>query len=48
MAAGRFIYVANKFSGDVSGYEIEENGALTPITGSPFPAGAGPDSVADK
>ena len=49
--SGKFAYVTNApFSsgtGNVSGYTIDPNtGALTAIAGSPFPAGAGPVSVA--
>ncbi len=50
--SGKFLYVVNgsleNFSGDnVSGYTINPTtGALTPITGSPFPAGSGPEYVA--
>jgi 6-phosphogluconolactonase len=41
-------YVANYDSGDISGYSINRTtGALTPIAGSPFPAGGiSPSSVA--
>ena len=31
---------------NISAYKIGSDGALTPITGSPFPAGSKPDSVA--
>jgi 6-phosphogluconolactonase (cycloisomerase 2 family) len=51
---GRFVYVAN--FGDqnlpshpgssVSAFSIGSNGTLTPVPGSPFPAGVGPTSVA--
>ena len=41
-----FAYVANRGSNDVSAYSISSNGALTPVPGSPFPAGLGPLSVA--
>jgi 6-phosphogluconolactonase len=44
--AAKFAYVANRGSDDVSAYTIASNGALTPIPGSPFPAGRGPLSVA--
>jgi 6-phosphogluconolactonase len=51
---GRFVYVANSGSninslkpGSVSAYRIAENGALTPVAGSPFLAGSSaPISVA--
>jgi 6-phosphogluconolactonase len=47
---GRSVYVTNlvnKFlPGTVSAYRIGNEGALTPIPGSPFPAGKGPWAVA--
>jgi 6-phosphogluconolactonase (cycloisomerase 2 family) len=51
VATGRFVYVANQGlngnPGDVSAYTINGGtGALTPVPGSPFPAGQGPHSVA--
>jgi hypothetical protein len=42
---GKFAYLANLLS-DVSAYSIGSNGALTPVPGSPFAAGAFPFSVA--
>src|SRR4029077_9560010 len=40
-------YVANSGDNNVSGYRINPTtGALTPIAGSPFPAGGEPQSVA--
>jgi DNA-binding beta-propeller fold protein YncE len=43
---GRFAYVANANSANVSGYTINAiTGVLTPISGSPFAAGAAPSSV---
>jgi 6-phosphogluconolactonase (cycloisomerase 2 family) len=43
---GRFVYVANQFSANVSAYSINgATGALTPISGSPFAAGTNPFSV---
>jgi hypothetical protein len=45
-ANGQFAYVANQFSNDVSAYTINATtGALTPVPGSPFAAGAFPVSV---
>jgi 6-phosphogluconolactonase len=41
-----FVYVANADSNTVSAYRIAENGALTPVARSPFPAGSEPYSVA--
>ena len=42
----QFAYVANFFGNNVSAYSIGANGALTPVPGSPFPAGEGTQSVA--
>ncbi|MFZ0710172.1 MAG: beta-propeller fold lactonase family protein, partial [Terrimicrobiaceae bacterium] len=43
----QFVYVANGGgSNDVSAYRLGEDGALTPVPGSPFPAGNLPASVA--
>lgn len=46
---GRFLYVADFDGGEgsaISAFTIDTNtGALTPITGSPFPAGFGPTSM---
>ena len=39
------MYTANAFSNDVSGYAIDAGGALTPLTGSPFPAGPGASAI---
>jgi hypothetical protein len=41
---GEFVYVANEngggsLLGSVSAYRIGPHGALTPVAGSPFPAG---------
>ena len=45
--SGKFAYVANHESDNVSGYTINPTtGALTPISGSPFAAGSNPFSVA--
>ena len=43
---GKFAYVANANSNNVSAYSIGANGALTPVPGSPFAAGTCPISVA--
>ena len=40
----RFAYVAN-VDNAVSAYRIHEDGALTPVAGSPFSAGVFPSSV---
>jgi 6-phosphogluconolactonase (cycloisomerase 2 family) len=43
---GRFAYVANAGSNNVSGFTIDRTtGALTPMPGSPFPSGGAPESV---
>jgi 6-phosphogluconolactonase len=43
----KFVYVVNTGSNTISGYNIDGNtGALNPIPGSPFAAGAAPVSVA--
>ena len=42
---GRFLYVANGGSNTISAYTIDaNNGALTPVGGSPFAAGTVPYS----
>ena len=43
---GKFVYVANYVSSNISGYAINSTtGALTDISGSPFSAGSEPKSV---
>ena len=46
---GKFIYVTNQGSNDISGFSVNRSGVstglLTPVPGSPFPAGSGPSSV---
>ena len=43
--AGTFVYVANEFDNNVSGYSIDPaTGVLTPVSGSPFAAGTQPRS----
>jgi Lactonase, 7-bladed beta-propeller len=45
--SGKFAYVANQVSNNVSAYMIDaSSGALTPIAGSPFAAGQSPISIA--
>src|SRR5260221_9884371 len=39
-----FVYVANA-DGSISAYRIGEEGTLTPVAGSPFPAGNDPVSI---
>jgi 6-phosphogluconolactonase (cycloisomerase 2 family) len=39
---GRFFYISNLYSNDISAYTISSNGALTAISGSPFPTGPYP------
>jgi 6-phosphogluconolactonase (cycloisomerase 2 family) len=46
-ATGQFLYVGNTASNDISGYAIDMlTGILTPVPGSPFPAGAVPLGLA--
>jgi 6-phosphogluconolactonase len=46
-AYGKFLYVVNKGSSNISGYEINANtGALIPFSGAPAAAGVGPNSIA--
>jgi len=42
---GRFLYAGNPGSSNISAFSIVPNGALTPIAGSPFPAGGQPDGI---
>ncbi|HEY7405451.1 MAG TPA: beta-propeller fold lactonase family protein [Candidatus Angelobacter sp.] len=44
-SSGRFVYVANPAGNAVLGFAVQ-NGALTPINGSPFPAGSVPSGLA--
>jgi len=44
---GRFLFTANVNSNSVSAFAINQNtGTLTPVSGSPFPAGPNPQSLA--
>ena len=43
--AGKFLYVTNTQSGDVSGYSIDSAGSLTPVPGSTFRAGNTPAAI---
>jgi 6-phosphogluconolactonase len=44
--SGKFAYVANQITNNVSGYNIDAaSGSLTAITNSPFAAGTLPISV---
>jgi 6-phosphogluconolactonase (cycloisomerase 2 family) len=44
---GEFVYAANENSANVSVYSVNAaTGALTPVAGSPFAAGAGARSIA--
>ena len=44
---GRFVYVANRGSGNVSAFSMNTaNGQLTSVAGSPFPAGDTPCAIA--
>lgn len=42
---GQFLMAGNAGSSNVTVFRIAANGALTPITGSPFSAGASPDGM---
>lgn len=44
--SGAFVYVANQFANTVSAFAMDANGVLTPVVGSPFPAGTAPSAVA--
>ena len=46
-AAGNFLFVANKVDNTISAFSVNSNtGMLTPVTGSPFPAGGqGPEGI---
>jgi lactonase family protein with 7-bladed beta-propeller len=45
--AGKFVYVANRLSGDISAFSINPStGALSSIAGSPFPVEAGVVGIA--
>jgi len=44
-ASGRFLYVANTLSNNISAYAITPIGALVEISGSPFEAGGNPASL---
>lgn len=43
---GRFLYIADPGANGVFGFSIGSNGALTSISGSPFPSGAQPVALA--
>jgi 6-phosphogluconolactonase len=43
---GKFLYVANQGSNNVSAYSIDGSGELTAVSGSPFTAGTGPSALA--
>jgi 6-phosphogluconolactonase (cycloisomerase 2 family) len=42
----RLLMVANRLSNNVSVFSVAGDGSLTPVPGSPFPAGSAPSSVA--
>jgi 6-phosphogluconolactonase len=45
--SGSLLYVINNQQGSVSGFAVDKSsGALSPVAGSPFPAGSGPTSLA--
>ncbi|WP_134662924.1 MULTISPECIES: PKD domain-containing protein [unclassified Amycolatopsis] len=42
---GKYLYVSNEGSGDLSGYAVGRDGALTAIPGSPYPSGGNTHGV---
>ena len=42
---GRYLYVTNCLDNTVSAYTVGLTGTLTPVTGSPFATGSGPETV---
>lgn len=42
---GKFVYVVNRTSNNVSAYVIGANGMLSPVAGSPFATGTNPQSI---
>jgi len=44
--SGKFLYVANNYSGTVSGFSIRSSGALTPFPTSPYLVGTAPAGMA--
>ena len=44
--SGNFAYVANSFSNNISGYTIDDTGALTEMPDSPFATGTSPAGIA--
>ncbi|HEY2476090.1 MAG TPA: beta-propeller fold lactonase family protein [Candidatus Cybelea sp.] len=44
-ATGTHLYASNTYANSMLGYEIAENGTITPIHGEPFPAGAQPEHI---
>ena len=40
-----YVYVTDFASGNVRGYTVASSGGLTPLSGSPFPAGNQPTAV---
>jgi 6-phosphogluconolactonase (cycloisomerase 2 family) len=43
---GRFVYVANQGSNNISGFQLSKGGVLDALANSPFTAGNEPSSVA--
>ena len=41
-----FAFIANSGSGNISAFAVSTNGVLSPVSGSPFPAGAGAEFMA--
>jgi 6-phosphogluconolactonase (cycloisomerase 2 family) len=43
--SGQFLYVSNNSGNTISGFAIDSSGGLTPVPGSPYPVGAGPNGI---
>jgi 6-phosphogluconolactonase len=44
--AGKFVYAPNTGSNTIAAWSIGSNGALTQLSGSPFPSGTEPAAIA--
>jgi 6-phosphogluconolactonase len=45
---GKFVYVTNVYSNNISGYRISDRGALNQLTGSPFATSGQPEGIAGR
>lgn len=48
LGAGKWLYVALKNAGAIAAFRVAADGSLTPLAGSPFPAGRGAYSMAGE